>query len=1036
MTVRLPRSLRLLPAILSGTAFLLILGGLTASLHAQDSVDVFFTYKPSAPQSIVYLPGEFNGWANNNQGVITSNPRWNMLYDSASGLWTKWVRLQVGGAAGNGVAGAYQYKFNLGGCQACWINDPVNPHVNAADNSNTYLYVKNPTIFHFQPNQRNPVVTSASPLITAYIFPKVGTLLDTSSLTITIDGVAHPQAGQYYNFSTELFSYPVPNLPNGPHVVILSAGTTLDTVNFVVQAGYVKIMNQFPVGTWETSWKINGRVENDSVTSVTLVRNSVDTFQTAVSGRTFSFAMPLVGGGDTIKAIADSSGARAVSFPMYITRLVNRAPLGKIAFSGDLYSVTLHADSSLNADGNPSDALTFRWSADTANPAPVAGVDGSTAGQIALTTPTVPGEYYFNLIVSDTNGYSDTTRNYFGVDDSGRVSYPTLASNPAWLKQGRMYLMFFKSATSQGTINAALPLLGYIKNMGYNIIWVMPVMKNAFPINNFYGPGYDIVDFYNVAPEYGTNADFRNFVSTAHALGLKIILDITPNHTSKYHPFVTDIKSFRQNSVYWNFYQHQLITNPNYHPELSPEALTSDSLIVYYYPFSDELLNWNWSDLDARMYMIDVYRYWIKQFGVDGYRFDVYWGPDARANNGNGGENEMGVPVRTALKHIKPDILLLGEDAGTGVGTETIYGDRNGGVDAAYDWNLLHNGVQGFYSGSPQISSLNNNLLNCGSCSAMGFTPGPNSFFMRCMENQDEDRIIYSYSTQLALASNPTMAARSTMPVATMVELSVGLPLVYEGQELGWGFGISGQKENRNRSVLDWNDSLRTILQPHYQKLAHIRKQFSSFWTQQQLRVNGSNGSILGYSRPQNDLTGLMFANFSNVSQSSFVNLSSTNVTLPGGIQDGKTYFASDLYNDSVYQVVFSGGNATLPVSLPAYGSSVMIVSDTMYHLSLPAITGVEEPPAPLPVSYALAQNYPNPFNPSTTIQYDLPKNSLVTLKVYNILGAEVATLVNGVQTPGHYLVTWNAGQFASGVYFYRLTTPTFMSVKKMILLR
>jgi hypothetical protein len=89
-----------------------------------------------------------------------------------------------------------------------------------------------------------------------------------------------------------------------------------------------------------------------------------------------------------------------------------------------------------------------------------------------------------------------------------------------------------------------------------------------------------------------------------------------------------------------------------------------------------------------------------------------------------------------------------------------------------------------------------------------------------------------------------------------------------------------------------------------------------------------------------------------------------------------------------------------------------------------------------LPVAFSLLQNYPNPFNPSTTIRYDLPMQVHATLKVYNVLGQEVATLVNQNMSPGTYDQKWNATNAASGVYFYRLTADDFVETKKMLLLR
>ena len=89
-----------------------------------------------------------------------------------------------------------------------------------------------------------------------------------------------------------------------------------------------------------------------------------------------------------------------------------------------------------------------------------------------------------------------------------------------------------------------------------------------------------------------------------------------------------------------------------------------------------------------------------------------------------------------------------------------------------------------------------------------------------------------------------------------------------------------------------------------------------------------------------------------------------------------------------------------------------------------------------IPKEFALEQNYPNPFNPVTIIKYQLPKDGMVTLKVYDILGAEVATLVNEEKIVGRYEVSFDASRLASGVYIYRLQANEYTSVKKMILLK
>jgi flagellar hook assembly protein FlgD len=110
-------------------------------------------------------------------------------------------------------------------------------------------------------------------------------------------------------------------------------------------------------------------------------------------------------------------------------------------------------------------------------------------------------------------------------------------------------------------------------------------------------------------------------------------------------------------------------------------------------------------------------------------------------------------------------------------------------------------------------------------------------------------------------------------------------------------------------------------------------------------------------------------------------------------------------------------------------------------------VTDVREISNELPTGFALAQNYPNPFNPTTSIQFSLPAAANVTLKIYNVLGQEVATLVNEQRGVGTFEAVWNGrnsagNQMASGMYFYNLIATstdgknTFTNVKKMLLLK
>jgi Secretion system C-terminal sorting domain len=99
-------------------------------------------------------------------------------------------------------------------------------------------------------------------------------------------------------------------------------------------------------------------------------------------------------------------------------------------------------------------------------------------------------------------------------------------------------------------------------------------------------------------------------------------------------------------------------------------------------------------------------------------------------------------------------------------------------------------------------------------------------------------------------------------------------------------------------------------------------------------------------------------------------------------------------------------------------------------------VVGVKDEKSIQPTSYTLQQNYPNPFNPSTTIEYSIPKESVVSVKIFNILGQEVKTLVSENEAPGNYSVRFNASDLSSGIYFYSLRAGNYFQVKKMILLK
>ncbi len=153
------------------------------------------------------------------------------------------------------------------------------------------------------------------------------------------------------------------------------------------------------------------------------------------------------------------------------------------------------------------------------------------------------------------------------------------------------------------------------------------------------------------------------------------------------------------------------------------------------------------------------------------------------------------------------------------------------------------------------------------------------------------------------------------------------------------------------------------------------------------------------------------------------------------GTDSGGVFLSTNFGNS--WAPVSSGLTNLVIHSLAIGGASLFAATDNgVWIRPLSEMTGVKLGMNEIPEMYSLTQNYPNPFNPSTTISFDLPSRSYVTLKVFDIIGREVSTIVSGEFQAGSYTRQWNAAKMASGVYFYRLTAGNFVNTKKLLLLK
>jgi len=168
-----------------------------------------------------------------------------------------------------------------------------------------------------------------------------------------------------------------------------------------------------------------------------------------------------------------------------------------------------------------------------------------------------------------------------------------------------------------------------------------------------------------------------------------------------------------------------------------------------------------------------------------------------------------------------------------------------------------------------------------------------------------------------------------------------------------------------------------------------------------------------------------------------------------------KVYYDSDTTGAPYYGAGAAQGNSPIVVSNATNLTLTGLEQGKTYYITVTAVDaqGVQsyfsmensclfnpftaiEIPQELPSEYYLLQNHPNPFNSSTTIRYAIPYSGMVAIKVYNVLGREVLTLVNEYKNPGIHSVNFNAANLVSGIYYYRLQAGDYVNTKKMILLR
>ncbi|TDO01311.1 alpha-amylase family glycosyl hydrolase [Sunxiuqinia elliptica] len=328
--------------------------------------------------------------------------------------------------------------------------------------------------------------------------------------------------------------------------------------------------------------------------------------------------------------------------------------------------------------------------------------------------------------------------------------------NPDWVKDAVLYEVNIRQYTPEGTFEAFAEHLPRLKDLGVDILWIMPIHpiseKNR---KGTLGSYYAVKDYKGINPEFGTMADFKNLVSEAHDLGFKVIIDWVANHTGWDNQWIFD----------------------------HPEWYTKDSTGAIIAPNPDwsDIADLNFDVQPMRRAMIDAMDFWLEEANIDGFRCDVAWGVP----------QDFWEEARASFDSIKP-IYMLAED-------EDHPGLLKYAFESNYTWKLHHT-MNAVAKGEQTAQDLRNYFVEM---DEEKYTPG--SFPMQFITNHDENSWAGTVNQRMGDAADAFAAFSFTVP---------GIPLIYSGQEAGLDKQLAFfEKDEIDWSKLDKEEFYRRLIE-------------------------------------------------------------------------------------------------------------------------------------------------------------------------------------------------------------------------------
>lgn len=556
-----------------------------------------------------------------------------------------------------------------------------------------------------------------------------------------------------------------------------------------------------------------------------------------------------------------------------------------------------------------------------------------------------------------------------------------------------IYELLLRDFVSTHSYQTLIDTIDYFVKLGVNAIELMPIMEFDGNESWGYNPAYMF------APDkyYGTKEKLQEFIDVAHSKGIAVILDVVLNHQMGSSPLAI---------LYWDSANNRPASN---NPWLNSTAR---------HPFNVGN-DMNHESPDTKYFVDRVLKHWVEEYKVDGFRFDLSKGFTQRYSGSDVGywgqydQSRIDIWKRISdqIRSVDPNLFLILEHFADN-SEETVlanYGFLLWGKmtdpynEATMGW---HDGGKSNLTGI-SYKSRGWNVQNL-----VGY-----------MESHDEERLMvknlkYGNSSGTYNVKNLATALDRMKLASAFFFPFPGPKMLWQFMELGYDVSIDYNGRTGNKPILwnYYNDDNRKSLYNSMSAMIYLKNNYNTFSTEN--FETYLFPEIKKYILHHSEMNSVVIGNFNVVYGE-----------ISAGFQHtGKWY--EYLSGDSIN---VSDVNMTVQLNP---GDMKIYTDKKIVNPNL--VTNIAEDDI-IVNKFLLKQNYPNPFNPTTKIVYQIPEtenHSHVSLKVFDVLGREVAVLVNEQKSAGNYSISFDGSNLSSGIYFYKLQVGSFSETRKMLLIK